>query len=204
MKDIKDKVLEIAEIAKSCPDNLQGICFETILKHFLTGLAPVPTRLRKNALPPPANGGAGEGGADAEIPPKKQEDIQDTDFHVKVKRFMKKEDVSLEHLNNLFYREGTKILPLFDDLKTTRMSESQIRITLLQCLVNAFASGNFETDVEAIRTECETGKCYDRPNFATILRNNSTLFEKYDRTTKTVRLSNRGRKELADIIKELQ
>ena len=207
MKDFKVKVLEIAEIAKACPDNLQGICFETLLKHFLAGLLPAPIRPKKDELPlQPAKEGALEGAAQAEITPKKQEDIRETDLHMKVKRFMEKAGVTLEHLNNLFYREENTILPLFDDLKTTRMAESQIRITLLQCLVNAFASGKFETDVEAIRTECGTRKCYDSANFATNLRNNSNLFDfdKFDRTTKTVRLSDLGKKELADIVKELQ
>jgi hypothetical protein len=205
VKEIKERVLEIADIAKACPENLQAVCFETLLKHFLAGLEPDAAKPKKEQ---PAKQPQGEAllKAEAEEQQIKQEDLRDSDLHVKVKRFMQKEGVTLEQLNNLFFREGQKILPIFDDLKTTRMAESQIRVTLLQCLIKAIATGEFETEVETIRAECSTRKCYDSPNFTAIFRKNSSLFDfdKFDRKTKTVRLSDAGRKELAGIIKELQ
>ena len=48
MKQIKDKIIEIAEIAKSCPDNLQTTCFETLLKYYLAKLLPTPDKGRKD------------------------------------------------------------------------------------------------------------------------------------------------------------
>lgn len=207
MKDMKDKVLEIADIAKACPENLQAVCFETLLKHFLACLTPTPAKSKKDGTAKSLQEkDAPEGKTESEAQLAKQEDIRDSDLHMKVKRFMQKEAVSLDQLNNLFYREGEKILPLFDDLKTTRMAESQIRIALLQCLVNAFATGEFEADIEAVRAECTQRKCYDSPNFAANFKKNNSLFDfdKFDRTTKTVRLSDTGRKELADVVKELQ
>lgn len=207
MKHMKDQVLEIADIAKACPENLQAICFETLLKHFLAGLAPIPGKAKKDLPATPLKDiDVLETKTESEVQSAKQEDIRDADLHMKAKHFMQKEAVSLGQINNLFYREGDKILPLFDDLKTTRMAESQIRIALLQCLTHAFATGDFEADVESIRTECTQRKCYDSPNFAANFKNNGSLFdsEKIDRTTKTVRLSNAGKKELVDIIKELQ
>jgi len=204
---MKDKVLEIADIAKACPENLQEICFETLLKHFLAGLAPAPVKSKKEEPATPFKGkDAPEAKTETEAQPAKQEDIRDSDLHMKAKRFMQKETVSLDQLNNLFYREGDKILPLFDDLKTTRMAESQIRIALLQCLVHAFTTGDFEADVETVRAECVQRKCYDLPNFAANFKKNISLFDfdKFDRTTKTVRLSDTGRKELANVVKELQ
>jgi hypothetical protein len=207
MKDTKDKILEIAEIAKACPENLQAICFETLLKHFLAGLAPAPAKSKKEepATPPKDKDAPGANdGADAGTA--KQEDIRDSDLHMKARRFMQKESVTLEQLNGLFYREGDQVRPLFDDLKTTRMAESQIRIALLQCLVHALTTGDFDTDVESVRAECIQRKCYDLPNFAANFKKNNTLFDfdKFDRATKTVRLSDTGRKELANVVKELQ
>jgi hypothetical protein len=205
MKDIKEKVLEIADVAKACPENLQVACFETLLKHFLTGLETVPSKRKKEAPLGQVQRDPVKKieGTEEQI---KQEDLRDSDIHLKVKRFMQKERVTLEQLNNLFFREGDKILPLFDDLKTTRMAESQIRVTLLQCLIRAITTGEFETEVEAVRTECTFRKCYDSPNFAAIFRHNSTLFDfdRFDRKTKTVRLSDGGKKEVAELIKELQ
>jgi len=207
MKNIKDKVLEIADIAKACPENLQAVCFETLLKHFLSCLMPTTEKSKKDETAKPLKEKeTPEGKTEPETQPAKQEDIRDSDLHMKVKRFMQKEVVSLNQVNNLFYREGDKILPLFDDLKTTHMAENQIRITLLQCLVNAFATGEFEADIEAVRAECIQRKCYDSPNFAANFKKNKSLFDfdKFDRTAKKVKLSDTGRKELADIVKELQ
>ena len=207
MKDIKDKVLEIADIAKACPENLQPVCFETLLKHFLAGLAAVPGKPKKDEQGGPLKDGkAREAKTETEKQGAEQEDIRESDVHMKAKRFLHKETLSLDQLNALFYREGDKILPVFEDLKTTRMAESQIRIALLQCLVRALTTGEFQADVEAIRAECIERKCYDRSNFGAIFKNNSSLFDfdKFDRTTKTVRLSDPGRKQLAVVIKELQ
>lgn len=209
MKKIKDKILEIAAIAQECPENLQPICFEILLKHSLGLDKPTTPVLPAN----PAKDKDKEDGQ-AKPEPKSvvetaaqtQDDLALTDLHVKAKRLLEKNDLSLDHLNQLFYKEGDKILPLYDDLKTTRTSESQIRITLLQCLLNAIRTGGFETEVEAARAESTERKCYDKNNWANNYTNNAALFDfdKYSRSIKTITLSEQGKKELADIIKELQ
>lgn len=206
MAKLKEKVLELADIAKSLPDNLQNICFELLLKHHLDPLAgqqasSTPKNQTDEKFPIDADNNKGE----ADKPPS-QEDIANSDLHIKARRFMEKQSVSLEQLNNLFYKQGQQIKPLYEDLKTTRMSEGQIRIALLQALHSAIRTGDFDADVEAVRKQCTDRKCYDSPNFAAHFRNNKTLFafDKYTKTTKTVRLSEAGRKELAQVIKELQ
>ena len=125
---------------------------------------------------------------------------------VKARRFLEKHALSIDHLNNLFYKEDGQVLPLYDDLKTTRMSEGQIRIVLLQALQNAVNAGDFTAQVEQVRQECTARKCYDTSNFTAHFRNNESLFDfdTYGRNTKTVKLSENGRKELAQVIKELQ
>jgi len=211
MKQMKDKILEIVDIAKACPENLQAICFEALLEHYLSSLAPTgdkPSKenSRSQAEKQEKTEHAPSNAASLAASSTKQEDIKESNLHLKMKRFMEKEKVTIAELNRLFYREGERILPLFDDLKTTRMSEGQVRVTLFQCLINAMTTGEFEANLDSVRTECTQRKCYDAGNFTANFRNNGTLFDtgKIDRTTKSLRLSDNGKKELADLIKELQ
>jgi hypothetical protein len=44
--DLKERVLEIVSIAKECPENLQPLCFELLLRDYLEG------RQRPAAAPP--------------------------------------------------------------------------------------------------------------------------------------------------------
>jgi len=209
MEDLKKEIKVIVDIAKEFPENLQQSCFEILLRDFLErrrreedkgkGMS-TPTKTLKETVTEgqgpsiPAEGG-GEGS-----------DLAISDLHVKARKFMEKYNISVEQLNQLFYKEGDKILPLFDDLKTTRTSESQIRITLLIALVNALLHGEFEAAVEEVRTECQVRKCYDVNNWRNNFQNNASLFDfgTYKKDLKTVRLSDAGKKELAELIAELQ
>ena len=55
-------------------------------------------------------------------------------------------------------------------------------------------------------TECTQRKCYDQNNFSNNFNNNAPLFdfEKYSKSLTVLRLSEDGRKELSEVIKELQ
>ena len=94
---MKDKILEIAEIAKACPENLQAICFELLLKDYLSSRAleqesksdsPEPT---KKAPEPAAEG---QDPATTEGPGKGQDDLSEVDLHVKARHFLKKYDLT--------------------------------------------------------------------------------------------------------------
>jgi hypothetical protein len=203
---LADKVREFADIAKTLPENLQVVCFELLLKHHLEGggsrppkdaladPSPTPTPLPPVQVTPPAEAGS------------KQEDLKAADLHLKAKKFLEKYTLSLEHLNNLFFKEAGAIKPLYEDLKTTRMSEGQIRITLLLALRSAISTGEFETSVDAVKQECTERKCYDSSNFGNNFNNNKSLFDfdKFAKGITAVKLSEAGRKELADVIQELQ
>jgi hypothetical protein len=210
MKQIKEKIIEMAEIAKSCPENLQIVCFETLLKDYLTTLATLHEKGQKD-LPAGVKKLKENETESKDMKTKikdesKQEDIKESDLHVKMRKFMEKEGVTTAQINNLFYKEGDRILPLFDNFKTTKMSESQMHVTLLQCLVNALAVGEFQTQPDDVRNECTLRKCYDIANFMANFRNNKALFdsEKIDRKTTSLKLSDAGKKELANVIKGLQ
>jgi hypothetical protein len=209
MSKLKAAVEEFAEIAKSLPDNLQVICFELLLRNHLEG-GKRPPGESKPTTPETATNPPGPLPAVPTTPPAdigvKQEDLKNTDLHVKARKFLDKYALSVNHLNNLFFKEDHQLKPLYEDLKTTRMSESQIRITLLLALRSAVTTGEFEADVEAVRAECTQRKCYDANNFSNNYNNKKSLFDfnKYTKDTTSVRLSEAGRKEIADVIQELQ
>lgn len=209
MADLREKVKELADIAALVPEHLQATCFEVLLKDYLVSVSGGTSRRSKENAE--ASAAAPAAGAEApektlEEAAKSQADVTLADLHVKARKFFDKYTVSIAEINNLFYKEGTEIKPLYEDLKTTRMSEAQIRVTLLQALHRALSDGDFTAEVESVRTECRDRKALDAANFAANYKNNASLFDfnKYDKETKVLRLSEDGRKELAQLIKELQ
>lgn len=205
--DLKERVLEIVSIAKECPDNLQPLCFELLLRDYLEGRrrpapapapAPSPAATPSETPTPPDSIAAGETSTG-------QQDLKAGDLHVKARKFMERYSITLDHLNQLFYKEGGDIKPLYEDLKTTRMAESQIRAALLLALLSAMKTGEFVADGEIVRDEVQQRKAYDKTNFAKNFKNSANLFEGFESYEKEtpLRLSEDGRKELAELIQEL-
>lgn len=209
---LKQKIAEFVALAKDCPENLQEKCFAVLLDDYLQ-----QTRTKRSS-------GAAEekqagAGADADKkadtdkkdePDKKkprQEDIADVDLHVKARQFLKKEGLSINQINQLFYKEEGSFLPLYDDLRTTKGSESQIRIALLHALLNGMHKGDFEFNGESVREEAQARKCYDAPNFTTHFKNSKELFEgftEYNKASPILKLNAAGKAKLAEVIKDLQ
>ncbi len=209
MKDIKDKVLEFAGIARECPENLQEKCFELLLSNYLSQQNPEPKHKKeKHEVDDEQEKPKGDGEKKPESKPEsKQEDIQERDLHVKVKQLMKKEGITIEQINQIFYKENGDLKRLYDDLKTTKAAESQIRISLLSAFRNAIQNGDFQFNGEDVRKETQLRKCFDAANFTVNFKNNKSLFdtfEKYDKNKPVVNLSSEGKVRLAEIIKELQ
>jgi len=208
MSNLRDKVKELAEVAALVPENLQATCFEVLLRNYLTSFSEkgMPSTKAVMAVDSTPSIRTEPSNKNFEEAAQAQADVALTDLHVKARKFMEKNGISISELNNLFYKEGTAIKPLYEDLKTTKMSEVQVRITLLQALHSALVDGEFAVQVEDVRTECRDRKALDSTNFAANYKNNSTLFDfnKYDKNTKFLRLSEDGKKELARFIKELQ
>lgn len=211
MSSLPEKVKEFAEIAASVPENLQVTCFELLLRDHLDSISEKSAQPKKQVALAPNSGSSADaahndGAQGIEKGALAQADVTQADLHVKARKFMEKYSISISEINNLFYKEEEAIQPLYEDLKTTRMSEAQIRIALLQALHHALSEGDFVAQVENIRTECRDRKALDGANFSANFKNNGSLFDfdTYGKDTKSLRLSEDGRKELAEVIKELQ
>ena len=207
---MKEKILEIAEMAKARPENLQTICFELLLKDYLNSRAEDREEQSHPPEPPKpkAEPALEEEGAAVAVEGigKGQDDLSEGDLHVKARRFLEKNSLTVGQLNNLFYKDNGQIRPLYEDLKTTRVAECQVRVALLHALWRAIETGDFECDVETVRTDCDARKCYDSSNWGNNFKNNAGLFdfETFNKSIKRLRLSEGGKKELANLIKELQ
>ena len=203
---LKEKVLEFIAVARDCPEPFQVKCFELLLSDYLayqrsrSGEKEKKTSEKKETA-------AEEKTEKGVKRVTQQEDIQETDLHVKARQFLKKSSLGIEDINQLFYKEEGNFLPLYDDLKTTKTAESQIRIALLHALLNGMHKGDFEFNGESVREEAQMRKCYDIANFAANFKHNQILFEgfdKYSKSNPTMRLSAEGKERLAVIIQDLQ
>ena len=197
--EIEAKVKEFVEIAKTCPQNLQEKCFELLMGKYLEQRYGVPAAGTKATMQGADDAGGGEGAA--------QEDLAETDLHVKARKFLEKNGLTIGDINQIFYKEGSEVMPLYEDLKSTKVSECQLRIALLLALKSGIQGGAFEFDGEVVREECRARKCYDQANFATIFKNNKELFEgfeKYKKTSPMIQLSGEGKEKLASVVKELK
>lgn len=214
-EDLKADVLEIAAIAKACPENLQGRCFELLLSRYLEGLASPKSNGKAQQQPPPPppaenpaenpkpSGNAAPAGNGSSA----DQDLVLVDVHVKARKFLEKYGRTIADLNQLFYKEGEELMPLYEDLKTTKVTESQIRLALLAALKEGIKTGDFVFDGESVRTDCQVRKCYDKANFAATFKRNATLFdgfEAYGSESPRVRLSESGKELLSGLIVELR
>jgi hypothetical protein len=211
-EDLKADVLEIASIAKGCPDNLQERCFELLLSHYLDGLratAPEKDEAAPPTRPPERDQGSADStsnGQPSASPSSSGQDLTTGDLHLKARKFLEKYGRSLADLNQLFYKEGDEFKPLYEDLKTTKITESQIRLALLAALKEGIKTGDFVFDGEKVRAECQLRKCYDQANFAATFKRNAALFdafESYDSELPKVRLSEAGKEQLSALVKDL-
>lgn len=210
MSKLKEQVLEIVEIVKECPESIQALCFEMLLRDLLENRdrKKLSEPLKKPDVAPKTvdQAEAESIKTSVEKTADSQDDISETDLHIKTRHFLKKYGVTIEELNNIFYKEGERFEPLYEDLKTTKMAEGQVRIAMLQSLQNALETGDFETSVANVRIEATTRKCIDAGNFARNFQNNAGIFDfqDYTKATTTVRLSEEGKKGLSLLIKQLQ
>ena len=214
--ELRADVLEIAEIAKACPSNLQERCFDVLLTNYLDqlkmkrsgkGLPTVPDDSGDaGAVNPPGASDGSDSALNADSKSQDQ-DIEMKDLHVKAKKFLEKYGSSLQDINQLFYKQDGNFMPLYEELKSTKIAECQTRVALLRALAAGLKTGEFQFSGEEVRKECQDRKCYGGNNFGANFKNSSSLFEgfeKYDKSQPIIKLSEAGRKELATLIVELK
>lgn len=205
-EQLKTEIKEIIEIVNQCPEALKERCFELLLENYLKSW-------RKPEKIVQASEQHIEVAAPTQLPEepdgaKANSDIALKDFHVKTQRFLQTNGISLECINALYYREGGRILPLYETLNSTSMSECQIRLALLTAFENSVNDNNGEMtfNCEVIRNRCQTMKCYSAKNFSAYFKNNAGYWEswpeKYDKDF-IVSLSVEGKKALAALLLEL-
>lgn len=223
MTHLKEDIKEIVEIVALVPESLKVMCFEMLLKDALatrnvrakapSNLPISPTAESKvpKATEEPANEAGTESDASSTpalgVQPKVGggSDITSLDLHMKTRRFMDKGGLTIDHINNVFYKEGGKFELLITDFGATTMAEGQIRIASIQALHRALVDGDFTTTVDAVREECKIRKCYDTSNFTANFKNHAAIFDfgEWSKNVTELRLSEEGKKVLCDVIKKL-
>ena len=222
MADLKEEIKDIVEIVALVPEPLKAMCFEMLLKdalakrhgsHKSPSPAPVPPAPEPKAAkaapsPTPADDSTEPATTLAPgVQPKVNggSDIAMSDLHMKTKKFMEKGGLTLEHINNVFYKEGENFELLVTDLGVTTMADGQIRIASMQALQRALSDGEFTTTVEAVREECKMRKCYDASNFTKNFKNSAEYFDfgEWTKDVTELRLSEEGKKALAEVVKKL-
>ena len=145
MAELKEEIKDIVEIVSLVPESLKAMCFEMLLKdalakrhgsHNSPSDAPVspasePKNEKATSSPTPVGDSTASAVAPAPgVQPKVNggSDITFSDLHMKTKKFMEKCGLTLEHINNAFYKEGEKFELLVTDLGATTMAGGQIRI----------------------------------------------------------------------------
>ncbi len=202
-KKLKAEIIEIIEIVNQCPIALQEKCFELLLKNYLNLYEndnPIVESAKKNII------SEKELEQNGKLSLKADEEIVEKDFHVKVKRFLQSNKITMDIVNTLYYKEDEKLLPLYESLKSTKMSECQIRLALLTAFENSFTDEEMRFKGEVVRSRCNLMKCYDSANFTKNFKIYSSLFEnwqdKYEKTKDYI-LSTEGKKELAKVLIDL-
>lgn len=207
---LKSEIREIIEIVNECPEALREKCFEMLLENYLFSVKEQKSGGKElnlgldNADGQPVISDGQEGSSIS----KSSNEILLTDFHVKIQRFLSNSGIDIKVINDLYYKEGGKICPLYESLHSTKMSECQIRLALLTAFENSYSDANGEMyfNGEDVRQRCIEMKCYDAGNFTKNFKNSSSLFEnwaeKYDKMIDYT-LSFEGKKELARVLIEL-
>ena len=176
---LKEEIKNIIEIVQQCPESLQEKCFELLLEHYIAEIKDID----EGQVFQQTNTGINNIGIkeDEKKENDSVEEIKVTDFHIKVQRFLSTNGVDVAHINNIYYKENDKLLPLYETLGSTKMSECQMRMALLTAFENSFSdlNGDMSFNGEVVRQRCQAMKCYDSTNFSTNFKKNSSLLDNF-------------------------
>ncbi len=188
MKTVTSEQLKhIVELANGVPQEYRVKCFELLLSHALQTIAVHPKDAVPQPTPPPSGAS----------PPAPKPFLLPID----VRAFLSQYSLDEAKLWKLFFVDNSEVRPIYH-LKATKKATAQIQYALLMALENALTTGQFQVEIEALRTRCTEQKSYDSVNFMTILKNNQKMFKSVEKEQPLV-LSPEGKSELADLIEEL-
>lgn len=181
-----EKLQKIVELANSVPQEFRQKCFELLLANALQGKQPDVQSL------PPENKEP-----EAQVKPQ-----QPFVLPIDVRAFLSQYGLSESILWKFFIRDGNDIRPTYQ-LKVTQKGTAQIQHALMQTLENAIINGQFQVEIEALRTRCIEQKCYDQTNFKKHIKNNAKFFKSVN-NDQPLSLSPDGKSELAELLEQLQ
>lgn len=181
-----EELKKIVELANTVPEEYRQKCFELLLIYTLQGLLP------------PTQGGSPKPATPPSHPPIHKQFVLPID----VKAFLSQYGLAESLLWKFFLVEGTEIRPIYK-LQVTKKARAQIQHALMMTLETAISTGQFQVDIESLRTRCQDQKCYDAPNFMKNIKENAYLFKTVT-NDQPLSLSPDGKSELADLIEQLK
>jgi len=184
-----EELQKIVELANTVPEEYRQKCFELLLSHVLQARQPITAAITPDAtstLPP------------STPPPTRKPFI----IPIDVKAFLSQYGLDESVLWKFFILEGEETRPTYE-LQVTKKARAQIQHTLMMTLENAITTGQFQVDIEALRTRCNEHKCYNAGNFAKNFKDKANLFKSVA-IDQPLSLSPDGKSELADLLEELK
>jgi hypothetical protein len=182
-----EELQKIVELANGVPEVYREKCFELLLSHVLYGKQP------SMPLPSPIPSALPQSPASAGKP---------FVLPIDVKAFLSQYGLDESVLWKFFIVDGQEIRPIYQ-LQVTKKATAQIQHALLMALENALSSGQFQVDIDSLRTRCNDQKCYDGANFMKNIKDKANLFKSIA-NDEPLSLSLEGKSELADVIEELK
>jgi hypothetical protein len=186
--ELAKEIKEILEVVKTCPANLQEKCFEILLTNVLGQ--------NKKQVPP----------VNTPITPEKpnvESAIIPTEIGKRIKTFTGQFGLTEVAVSKVFLTDESGNVSIeVTDLKAKKTSQQQRRLALLIGTRHQFMDGSFDVPNDELREMCVTYGAYDAANFATNIKNFKEIFAGFKSGAKN-KLSPVGKKEAADLIKEL-
>jgi hypothetical protein len=186
--DLIKEIKEIVEIIKSCPQNLQEKCFEILLTN---ALSQTKKQVTQNNTPEVTQKTAS---IDNNVP---------TEISKRIKTFAGQFGLSETDVSRVFLADESGNVSIeVTDLKAKKTSQQQRRLALLIGARHQFMEGSFDVPNDELREMSVTYGAYDAANFAVNIKNFKKIFAGFKSGAKN-KLSPVGKKEAADLIKEL-
>jgi hypothetical protein len=192
---VKKEVLEIIEIAKTCPEGLQVRVAEILLAELFQ---------QQRSFERSSNGNrTNQDEAAPAVSPKPQtaqvsnSEAQSFRFPLRLRAFLKKYNVAPEKIENFFHIEDGQVVPMWS-VNATKIAEGQIQVALFVALGNAISSGEFSFEMKDVHAACKEHKI-EESNWTNNFKNNSKLFGNLEKDG-PISLSEEGMKRLASLL----